>query len=220
MLFKKFFDRLEAGKELSFSLLKFKGEDVLVLAVPRGGVPVGFEVAKALKVPLDVIVSRKIPIPWNTEAGFGAVAPDGTLVLNEPLTSRLGLDEEEIDRLAKEVEEEIRRREKIYRGERPFPTLEGKIVIPVDDGLASGITMLAALRFIKKQKPEKVIVAIPVASGSAVRLLSPEVDELISLYIHPEHLSFAVASFYQHWRDLTDEEVKEYLAAYITNSSF
>ena len=192
-------------------LKEYKGKDVFVFAIPRGGVPVAYEVAKFLEAPLDVIVVRKIPIPWNPEAGFGAVAPDGTLYLNEEMVADLNLDQKTIKKLADEVLEEIKRREKIYRGEKPFPEVKNKIVIVIDDGLASGYTMMAAVNFLKKQKPAKIIVASPTISEGAHNEVKPLVDELISLFIQKDY-PYAVASFYEEWYDLTDEEVMNYLA--------
>jgi len=196
---------------LAEKLKEYKGKDVFVFAIPRGGVPVAYEVAKFLEAPLDVIVVRKIPIPWNPEAGFGAVAPDGTLYLNEEMVADLNLDQKTIKKLADEVLEEIKRREKIYRGEKPFPEVKNKIVIVIDDGLASGYTMMAAVNFLKKQKPAKIIVASPTISEGAHNEVKPLVDELISLFIQKDY-PYAVASFYEEWYDLTDEEVMNYLA--------
>lgn len=182
-----------------------------MLAVPRGGVPVGYEVAKSLGFPLDILPVRKVAIPWNPEAGFAAVAPGDILILNEDLTPSLGLTERQIKTLADETLAEVGRRIEVYREGRPAPDLRGKMVILVDDGLASGITMLAGVSMVKKESPEKVVVASPVASGTAVAKIKPEVDRLVVLYTHPPGLSFAVASFYDEWYDLTDEEVKGFL---------
>lgn len=205
-----FRSRADAGKRLAERLLDYEGEDVIVLAIPRGGVPVGCEVAKRLNAELDVIIPRKIPIPWNPEAGFGAITADGTIVLNQRMVSSLELSKEEIQKIADEVREEINRRLTEYRDDRPPPEVEGKTVILVDDGLASGYTMLAGIESVRKHKPARVIVAVPVASSGAARLVSPRVDRLVAL-ITSERLPFAVAEFYREWRDLTDEEVRECL---------
>lgn len=192
-------------------LKNLTGEEGVVLAVPRGGVPVGYEVAKSLGFPLDILPVRKVAIPWNPEAGFAAVAPGDILILNEDLTPYLGLTDRQIKTLADETLAEVGRRIEVYREGRPAPDLRGKMVILVDDGLASGITMLAGVSMVKKESPEKVVVASPVASGTAVAKIKPEVDRLVVLYTHPPGLSFAVASFYDEWYDLTDEEVKDFL---------
>jgi putative phosphoribosyl transferase len=203
-------DRLDAGKKLAEKLKKYKGKDVFIFAIPRGGVPVGYEVAKFLEAPLDVIVARKLHIPWNPEAGFGALAPDGTAVLNEEMVADFGIDEKVVREVKKEVLEEIKRREKVYRGEKIFPKIKNKIVIVVDDGLASGYTMMAAVDFLKKKKPAKIIVAVPTSSESAYAEVKEAADETVSLYVQKGY-PYAVASFYKEWRDLTDEEVINYL---------
>jgi putative phosphoribosyl transferase len=163
MIFK---DRHDAGRQLAERLLLYRCNAV-VLAIPRGGVPVGYEVSRGLDVPLDIIVPRKLPIPSDPEAGFGAVAPDGTVVLNEALMWYLGLSTEEIERIIGEVLGEVRRRIREYRGDRPLPRLSGKNVIVVDDGLASGYTMIAAVRALRKERPRRVIVAVPCSTKIA-----------------------------------------------------
>lgn len=210
MGFELFRDRRDAGRRLAERLLDYEGRDAVVLAIPRGGVPVGLEVAKRLGAQLDVIVPRKIPIPWNPEAGMGAITADGTTVLNESMVRSLGLSKEEIEHAADEVRQEVIRRTETYRAGRAEPEIAGKPVILVDDGLASGYTMLAAIEFLRKQSPSSVVVAVPVASQGATRLIGPKVDELVALIVS-ERLPFAVADFYLEWRDLTDEEVLAYL---------
>ncbi len=133
-----FTDRLKAGRLLGERLARYRGGDGLVLGVPRGGVPVGYAIARALGGPLDVIVPRKLPIPWNPEAGFGVVMPDGTRVLNEEMVEPLGLSPEQVDAIAARVILEVRRRERVYRDDRPPPVVEDRIVIITDDGLATG----------------------------------------------------------------------------------
>lgn len=204
-----FKDRRDAGKQLAGRLTGVD-RDAIVLAIPRGGVPVGYEVAKRLDAPLDIIVPRKLPIPWNTEAGFGAVTPDGTMVLNDDMVARLGLTAYEIREISEEVLAEVRRRVMEYRGDRPYPDVKGKTVIVVDDGLASGYTMIAAVRSIKNKSPSKVIVAVPVSPADSARRLRKEADEVVCLIEQP-YGAFAVASYYREWVDLTDEEVKAYL---------
>lgn len=201
-----FQDRIDAGKQLAKRLLSYENKAAVVLAIPRGGVPVGFEVASRLKAEFDVIIPRKLPIPWNPEAGFGAITADGTMVLNAPMVSSLGLTDEEIEQAAEEVRQEVIRRTLEYRGDRPPPNVEGRPVILVDDGLASGYTMLAAIESVKKWSPSTIVVAIPVASKGAARLVNHSADKLVVL-ITSEHLPFAVANFYIKWRDLSDEEI-------------
>ncbi len=202
-----FRDRFEAGKLLAEKLREYAGNgNVIVLAVPAGGVPVGYAVAKELAVPMDVVVVRKVQIPWNTEAGFGAVTWDGEMVLNEPLVEQLGLTREEVEESISKTRTIIQERLRKFRGDKPMPHLRNKVVVLVDDGLASGFTMLAAARSARKRTPERVIVAVPTASLGAVELLAPEADEIVCLNIRSGP-SFAVADAYENWYDLTDEEV-------------
>ena len=205
-----FEDREDAGRMLAKKLKSFKGKGPIILAIPSGGLPVGYAIARELNIPMDVIIPRKIQIPYNPEAGFGAVAPDGSTILNEPLVRELGLTEEEVKFLAKQVLEEIERRNKKFRGDRPFPNLIGKTVILVDDGLASGYTMLAAIKSVKKQKPKRILAAVPTAPLSSARLVASHVDQLICLNIRRGPF-FAVAEAYQKWHDLSDGEVMEHI---------
>jgi predicted phosphoribosyltransferase len=201
-----FNDRSDAGVRLASQLTDFQNKDVVVYAIPSGGIPVAMEVASSLKSPLDIIIVRKIPIPFEPEAGYGAVTEDGSLVLNQPLIKRLHLTESEIEKHAQDVRHEIIRRSMLYRKKLPPSPAKGKSAIIIDDGLASGYTMLAAIKSLRNRKVGEITVAIPVASGSAYDLVLPEVDRLISLIVARTSF-FAVASFYQHWHDLKDQEV-------------
>ena len=199
--------RFQAGKLLADKLRKYAGNGkVIVLAVPAGGVPVGYTVAKELVVPMDVIVVRKIQIPWNPEAGFGAITWDGNIVLNEALVEQLDLTEKEIEASILKTRRNIQERLRKFRGDKPMLHLEDKVVVLVDDGLASGFTLLAAARSLRKMAPEKIIIAVPTASLGAIKLLTPEVDEIVCLNIRSGP-SFAVANAYENWYDLKDEEV-------------
>jgi putative phosphoribosyl transferase len=202
-----FRDRLHAGRLLSEKLRGYAGTGrVVLLALPAGGVPVGYVVAKKLGIPMDVIVVRKVQIPWNTEAGFGALTWDGETVLNESLVEQLGLTREEIEESISKTGRIIQERLRKFRGDKSMSDLKAKAVILVDDGLASGFTMLAAVRSAKKGTPEKIIGAVPTASAGAIKLLAPEVDEIVCLNIR-SGTRFAVADAYKNWYDLTDEEV-------------
>lgn len=202
-----FRDRFQAGKLLADKLRKYAGNGkVIVLAVPAGGVPVGYTVAKELVVPMDVIVVRKIQIPWNPEAGFGAITWDGNIVLNEALVEQLDLTEKEIEASILKTRRNIQERLRKFRGDKPMLQLEDKVVVLVDDGLASGFTLLAAARSLRKMAPEKIIIAVPTASLGAIKLLTSEVDEIVCLNIRSGP-SFAVANAYENWYDLKDEEV-------------
>jgi len=204
-----FRDRRDAGRQLAERLAGYKGQRPLVLAIPRGGVPVGCEIARRLQAPLDLIIPRKLPIPYNPEAGFGAVTADGTVVLNDEMARSLGLSPEEIESIAMAVRDEVQRRERLYR-QGPPPDPAGRTVIVTDDGLATGYTMIAAVRMIKKGRPRKVIVAVPVSPRSSVERLQREADEVVCL--HEQTCGpFAVASFYDSFPDLSDGEVLAYL---------
>jgi predicted phosphoribosyltransferase len=205
-----FQDRADAGRWLAKALAQYRGKDVIVFGIPRGGVPVAIEVAEKLGAPLDIIIPRKIAIPFNTEAGYGAVTEEGAIVLNEPLVSQLGLTKQQIEIQAESVRAEIARRSAIYRAKLKAPSVEAKTAIIIDDGLASGFTMAAAIKSVRQRKAAKITVAVPVASGSAYDLVKPLADKVVCLIIARVY-EFAVASFYRRWHDLTDEEVLEYL---------
>lgn len=204
----RFRDRTDAGKKLGHRLQELELQNVVVLAIPAGGVPVGKEVARILKAPLELMIARKIKFPWTTEAGFGAVAADGTVYLG-PYAE--GLPPEVVQRQIRQAQEEVEQRKMAFLQGRRESDLRGRAVILVDDGLAAGSTMLVAVRVVRNKLPEKIIVAVPTASGSAVKLIKPHVAQLLALYVHPEHLPFAVASSYENWYDLSDEDVKMYL---------
>jgi len=201
-----FRDRKEAGFLLAGHLSGYKGSGGIVLAIPAGGVPVAVEIAEELDLPLDLVIVRKVQIPWNTEAGFGAVTPDGKVSLNASLVSRLGITEKEIETQVRKTKDVIESRDQLFREGRPFPSLRDRTVILVDDGLASGFTMLSAIDYIKDQHPGKVVVAVPTASERTIDLVLPHVDELVCLNIRTGP-TFAVADAYQYWYDLEDEEV-------------
>ncbi len=206
-----FKDRFQAGKILAEKLGEYKSKsDAIVLAVPAGGVPVGYIVAKNLSISFDIIVVRKIQIPWNTEAGFGALSWDGEIVFNEPLLRSLNLRKDEIEDLVSKTKKIILGRLKKFRGDKPMPDIKGIDVILVDDGLASGFTMLAAVKSVKKMGAKKIIVAVPTSSVSAIRLLRSEVDMLVSLNVRSVP-AFAVGDAYLEWHDLSDDEVKKIL---------
>jgi putative phosphoribosyl transferase len=210
MLFK---DRLFAGKALAKPLEKYKGEDVIVLGIPRGGVPIGYPIAKALDAPLDVIIPRKLPIPWSPEVGFGAVTSTGDVILNPDIVGEMRITESEIKAIADDVYKEIQRRMKIYRGNKPLPSLREKTVIIADDGLATGFTMIAAIESVRKQGPKKVIAAAPVSPKDAADKIRKYADEVVTLW-EKQTYSFAVASFYEDFHDMRDEEVTGLLAEF------
>jgi len=205
-----FENRSDAGKKLAQKLLEYKGKSAVVLAIPNGGVPVGFEVASALNAEFDLIICLKVPIPLTPEAGFGAIADDGTMILNEELARKLDLTREQIDFEASRVKAEIKRRSLLYRGERPLVKLSGKTIILVDDGLASGFTMLAAVESVRHRRPKEVVVAVPCASATAAQKVRKAADKLVALSVS-DAPRFAVADFYRRWYDLSDDVVLRYL---------
>ncbi len=205
-----FEDRDDAGEHLAGALQQFRVTNAIVLAIPSGGVPVGLAVARSLELPFDLLIIRKIPIPGYTESGFGAVSLEGDLMLNEPLVRTLGLSADEIEELARPVKVELQARNHLFRQDRPWPELKGRVAILVDDGLASGYTMLTAIQIVRRRKPAQVVVAVPTASASTVRLLAPQVDMIVCPNIRSGY-SFAVADAYRNWYDLSLEDVVDLL---------
>jgi len=202
--------RQEAGERLAQALAEYRGRHAIVLGIPRGGVAVGAPVARALDAELDVIVLRKIPIPWEPEAGFGAITAEGDVILNEQMVRRLGLTQEVIRRQANKVRAEVERRGRAYRGDRPFPRLSGRPVIVVDDGMATGYTMIAALRSARGRGAEELVCALPVSPRDSLEAVHPWADRAICLVVSDEY-PFAVASFYQEFPDLSDDQVRDLL---------
>jgi predicted phosphoribosyltransferase len=205
-----FSDRAEAGRVLAEQLRHYAGRpDVIVLALPRGGVPVAYEVAKALHAPLDIFVVRKLGIPGREELAMGAVATGGVRVLNDEVVKGLSIPGYVIDAVATWELQELERRERLYRSNRPPPDVRGKTVILVDDGLATGSTMLAAVQALRKLGPARIVVAVPVASPDTCELLTEYVDETVCTAT-PEPF-YAVGLWYRDFSQTTDEEVRELL---------
>ena len=199
-----FLNRVDAGRQLA-SALKFVGKNGIVLAIPRGGVVVGFEVAKALGIPLDVIIARKIGAPGNPELAIGAVAEDGTAILDDDLVWRLQVPKSFINEEAERQRSEIRRRLFSYRGDVPYPDLENRDVVVVDDGVATGSTLKAALMSVRQKKPKSVIVAVPVGPPDTVAELKRFADRVVCL-MTPEPF-YAIGEFYDDFTQTEDEEV-------------
>jgi predicted phosphoribosyltransferase len=205
-----FADRTAAGRLLATRLLHLKERQALLYAIPAGGVPVAAEIARVLKIPLDLIIVRKIQLPWTTEAGFGALDPGGEAIFNQELLQSLSLTPAEIQRQVEQTLANLRDREERLRSRRPYPQLEGRPTIVVDDGLASGYTMRAAVKFLKRQGAGPMFVAVPTGSARTVQSLLPLVEELVCLNVRGG-FSFAVAAAYENWYDLTESEVLEIL---------
>ena len=210
-----FRDRDDAGEVLAKGLEQFRGTDSIVLAIPSGGVPVGLKVAFSLALPFDLLIIRKIPIPGNTEAGFGAISLDGDRLLNPSLVRMLGLSDREIDELAERVMQELKVRNRLFRQDRPLPEIKGRTVILVDDGLASGYTMMTAVRIVRRRDPADIVVAVPTASWNTIEILLDEVDTIVCPNIRTGSF-FAVADAYLNWYDLSRDEVLNLLKKYET----
>jgi len=203
-----FQDRAAAGEVLGEMLAARYGDapDVLLMAIPMGGVPVALKVKARLGCPLDLVIVRKIQIPGNTEAGFGAITVDGDIILNEPLMAQLQLTEAEVARQWTKVRSELARRNRRLRDDRPYPELKGRTVVFVDDGLASGYTMKAAIYMAKKRKAARIVVAVPTAPQRTIDNLAGSPDEIFCANIR-ETPAFAVAETYENWSDLSEEDV-------------
>lgn len=203
-------DRYQAGRVLVDSLKNYaKRTDVIVLALPRGGVPVGYEIAHKLSLPLDIFIVRKLGVPGHEELAMGAIASGGITVLNEEVVNLLHIPTEAIDKIQKSEQNELLRRERVYRGTKPAPELLGKTIILVDDGIATGYTMRAAIAALKQKKPAKLIVAIPVAARSTCDEIAPLVDEIICP-MRPVSF-YAVGLWYNDFSQTTDDEVMQLL---------
>lgn len=206
----RFQNRTEAGRKLAHQLRTYANYlDVIVLGLPRGGVPVAFEVAKALNAPLDVLVVRKLGVPDQPELAMGAIAAGGIQVLNQALLRSLSISEETIQRTVTQEYKELERRKRMYRGARPTANLRDLTVILVDDGLATGASMQAAIEAVRHQKPTQIVVAVPVAAPETYRWIKAKVDEVICTEI-PQQLQ-SIGYFYNDFSPTTDEEVCEFL---------
>ena len=205
-----FRDRTEAGQLLAGELIRYANEaNVIVLGLPRGGVPVAFEVAKALRAPLDVFIVRKLGTPGHRELAMGAIATGGIRVLNREVVEGLGIPVKVIDAVTAEEKQELKRRELAYRGSYSGPDVRARTVILIDDGIATGSTMRAAVRALKAQQPARLVVAVPTVAGSTYRQLRPKVDELVA-FMTPEPF-FGVGQWYEDFSQTSDAEVTDLL---------
>lgn len=207
-----FEDRPDAGQRLAAFLGHYRGADALLFAVPSGGVPVAAEAARILSLPFDLLIVRKLQIPFNPEAGFGAMALNGDVLLNDELVASVGLGEEEIADAVQATKKVLDQRDRLFRGGRPLPSCGGKKIIIIDDGLASGYTMRVAARWVRSMKPENVVVAVPTGSERTADVMRREVDEIVCLNVRSSY-RFAVAEAYRRWHDLSDDEVLRIIAS-------
>ena len=204
-----FRDRAEAGRKLAAALKEFKGRNLIVLGLPRGGVIVADEVAKALGAPLDIVVTRKIGAPGEPEYALGAVTQEGDVIMDRQAAESLGVSQEYLDDQVKKKREEVKERMKRFRGGAPYPDLEGKVVIIVDDGIATGSSVGAAVMSVKKRKPKEIVVAVPVAPKDAVETLTGNEYRVVCLETPGPFL--AIGEFYGVFDQVEDEEVKQVL---------
>jgi predicted phosphoribosyltransferase len=213
-----FIDRTDAGRQLAKALARYKPQRPVVLALPRGGVPVAAEVATVLDAPLDLILVRKIGVPFQPELAMGAVVDGGKPVIarNEDVISLTGVSEQEFNATCDQQLAEIERRRKLYLGNRPHPQIAGRTVIVVDDGIATGATTRAALQAIRMRKPSKLVLAVPVAPTESLKELRGEADEIICLEDHEDF--GAIGLFYSDFRQVSDTEVIEILARHPVKS--
>jgi putative phosphoribosyl transferase len=204
-------DRAAAGRALADALLAhYQGADVLVLALPRGGVPVAFEVAERLGAELDVILVRKLGAPGQPELAAGAIASGGIRVLNPDVVTGLGISEAALDSAAARETQELERRERVYRGDRPRPRIAGRCVILIDDGMATGATMRAAVAALRQQTPERIVVAIPVAAAQTVDVLRQQADDVVCLAMPSPFWS--IGQWYRDFDQVSDDQVSRLLA--------
>jgi putative phosphoribosyl transferase len=212
-----FADRADAGRRLAERLEAYAGrDDVIVLGLPRGGVPVAAQVARALPAPLDVCVVRKLGVPGDRELALGAIAGGGVLVLNDRVVAELHLSDQAIAAVAEAELAELRRREHAYRGGRPPADVAGRTVIVVDDGLATGATMRAAVRAVRMRAPARVVVAVPVAAAETCAALGPEVDEVVCA-LRPSDFR-SVGGWYDDFSPTTDDEVRRCVTSFVSSS--
>ena len=205
-----FENRFDAGRQLANNLVEYYQKPVIVLGIPNGGVAVALSIALSLNVDLDLVISRKIPLPLSPEGGFGSVTDDGTIIFNEDAVKNAGLSQQQINYQVSKVRADIRDRSLLYHKDRPPRTIVGKTVIIVDDGLASGYTMRAAIESLRHRKPEKIIAAVPVGPQAVVEELKRIADKVVTCAVGTSQ-QFYLSDYYRHWHEITDDEVLQCL---------
>lgn len=208
-----FRDRFDAGRKLAKACLNVFDDIDYVFAIPMGGVPIGIEIARAFNSSFDLLICRKLLIPWNREAGFGAVDPDGNVFIDKDYASFLGLSDVEIEGAVKEQLNEIKYRNEFLRNNAPYPKLNGKSVILVDDGIATGYTMNVAIKFVRSRMAKRIFIAVPTGYLNSVEKISSKVNLILCLNLRSGPW-FAVADAYEFWYDLTEGDVRELLSKY------
>ncbi len=206
---RQFADRTSAGRELAAKLEHLRGRNAIVLGLPRGGLPVAYEVARALGAPLDILNVRKLGVPWHEELAMGAIGTGGVRVLNSDIMLGMGITQDALDEATTAQQAELQRRERLYRGGRPAPVLAGRTVILVDDGIATGATVRAAIEVVRAQKPESIVLAVPVVQDSVAEDLRRDVHELVAVSTPADLL--AIGAWYQSFPQLSDDAVRRTL---------
>lgn len=202
----KFYDRLQAGQILANNLLHYKNAtQTIVLALPRGGVPVAYEIAHNLKLPLDVFLVRKLGIPGHEELALGAIASGGAVIFNDEILSQFNIEEKTINLIIEKEQQELNRRERVYRANKPLIDVKAKNIILVDDGIATGATIKVAIKVLKKMHPKKLIIAVPVSAKSTLDEIKPMVNEIVCPIV-PDNF-FAVGFWYEIFNQTKDQEV-------------
>ena len=198
-------NRFDAGRKLAEKLTAYKGRSAIVLAIPNGGVPVALQVALAINADLDLVIARKLPVPLRPEGGFGAVVDDGTVMLNQDIYRGLNLSEQQLNYQVSQVRAAIKQRSLLYRSTRPLSVIKDKTVIVIDDGLASGYTMMAAVESVRRRGPREVVVAVPAASAVAVKMLEKVADRVVTVATSYAP-KFYISDYYRYWHSLSDDE--------------
>jgi predicted phosphoribosyltransferase len=205
-----FENRFDAGRQLASKLVEYYRKPIIVLGIPNGGVAVAFGIALSLDAEMDLVISRKIPLPLSPEGGFGSVTDDGTIIFNEEVVKQAGLSQQQINYQVNRVRADIRDRSLLYHKDRPPLTVGGKTVIIVDDGLASGYTMRAAIESLRYRRPEKIITAVPVGPEPVVEELKNVADSVVTCAVGTSP-QFYLSDYYRNWHEITDDEVLQYL---------